>query len=138
MSIDNIQYGQLAIGKYLDIRYCNEVVFEYLGTNTYEAITNYIHEDSVEPFRKAIELADTEWVYLPIKIRHRTGVYKDLYAQIRKQQNMVKGIQLWDLYVYDIQAFLHAYHDQVLVTNTYKSLVNLSEIDYFKYDLTKC
>ncbi len=134
MSVDNIQYGELAVGKYLDIRYCNEIVFDYLGANAYEAITNYIHEDSVEPFRKAIEQADTEWVCLPIKVLHRSGVYRDVYAKIRKQPNVVKGIQLWDMQVYDIQRFLEAHHDQELITNTFKSLVNLAEMDYFKYE----
>ena len=134
MSIDTIEYGQLAVGKYLDIRYCNEVVFDYLGTNTYKAITNYIHEDYVEPFRKVFEQADTNWSSMPLKVRHRSGEYREVYAKIRKQQTMVKGIQLWDLHVYDIQAFIQAYHDQLLVTNTFKSITNLAELDYFKYE----
>lgn len=134
MTIDKILYGTLAVGKYLDIRYCDEVVLEYLGTNTYKAITNYIHEDYAEPFREAIERAETDWVCLPIKVLHRTGIYRDVYVKIRKQQYMVKGIQLWDIHAYDIDSFFGAYSEQLLITNSFKALTNLAEIDYFKYD----
>lgn len=134
MSINRVRFGRLTVDKYLDIRYCDEIVFEYLGTNTYKAITNYIHEDYVESFRTVFENVGTEWASLIIKIKHVSGEYRDVYIKIRKQDNPVKGIQLWDIYVYDIDILVLAYHEQLLACNSYKTLTGLAEINYFKYE----
>ena len=132
MNTEKLHYGRLTVDKFLDIRYCDEVVFEYLGTNTYKAITNYIHEDYVEPFRAIFENVGTEWASLLLKIRHLSGEYRDVYLKIRKQDNLAKGIQLWDIYVYDIDILVLAYHEQLLASNSYKVLTGLAEINYFK------
>ena len=134
MNSEKLQYGRLTVDKYLDIRYCDEVIFEYLGSNTYKAITNYIHEDYVEPFRQIFEQVGTEWASLLLKIKHLSGEYRDVYLKIRKQNNPVKGIQLWDIYVYDIDILVLAYHEQLLVSNSYKLLTGLAEINYFKFE----
>lgn len=134
MNSNKVYFGRLTVDKFLDIRYCDEIVFEYLGTNTYKAVTNYIHEDYVEPFRRVFENAGTEWRSLPLKIKHVSGEYRDVYIKMRKQRNPVKGIQLWDIYVYDIDVLVLAYHEQLLVSNSYKTLTGLAEVDYFKYE----
>lgn len=134
MNIDKIQYGRLTVDKYWDIRYCDEIIFEYLGANTYKAITNYIHDDYVEPFRRTFENVGYEWASLLIKIKHVSGEYRDVYAKIRKQKNLAKGIQLWDIYVYDVDVLVLAYHEQLLVCNSFKVLAGFAEINYFKYE----
>jgi len=134
MNIERNQYGRLTVDKYWDIRYCDEIIFEYLGANTYKAITNYIHPDYVEPFRRIFENVSTDWASLLIKIKHVSGEYRDVYAKIRKQSDLAKGIQLWDIYVYDIDVLVLAYHEQLLVNHSFKLLTGLAEVNYFKYE----
>ncbi|MBQ9766408.1 MAG: GGDEF domain-containing protein [Lachnospiraceae bacterium] len=134
MNIDNLQFGRLAVDKFLDIRYCDEVVFGYLGVNTYSAINNYIHEDSIEAFQETFEEAGTDWSCLMVKVKHSSGLYRDVYMKIRKQRELVKGVQLWDIYVYDVDILVLAYHELLLTGSSLKFLADVAEINYFKYE----
>lgn len=132
------RYGRLTVDKYFDVRYADEIVFEYLGENAYKAISNYIHEDYQEDFRKAFDNADThQWTGVFIKMQRHDGVYRDGYVEIKKKDHAINDIQLWDLCVYDMEILTESYHDQLLYSNTYKTLVELSGIDYFRYEHEK-
>lgn len=132
--VERLKFGRIAVDKYLDVRYGDENVFEYLGKDAYKAISAFLQDDYQESFRAVFEEAEYTWSGIIVKLKRCDDEYRDAYLQIRKQNKLVNGIQLWDINIYEIEALVEGYHEQLLKNRDYKVLTSIKAIDYFRYE----